>query len=1043
MKKFFCSLLAFMATLPILADYPTITIDGVVYVYEYIEEYDLISGKPATSTYSIHSWVSVQNGSAAEGEVEILPSISIDGHSISVSSIDAGAFRDNTKITKVSIPGKVHINDWAFGGCTSLREVVIESRETVIGDNVFRGCTNLKKVSLPSALSNMGGYTFYDCTSLTSISIPEGIDKVNNECFRGCTKLENVTFQGAVKRICSGVFYGCTSLKTIDLSKGVEVIEGEAFQNCSALTTIIFPLSGLTTIGERCFYKCTGLESINFPASVTNIEANVCSGCTGLVEAVIQNGKLDAGSIEIASMGLFSGCTNLTKATINWAGKLPNSCFNDCSSLETVVLNGVTAIGYQAFQGCTSLESITLPNTVKKIGGEAFKDLTSLETVNLPNSLISIEASAFNGCTSLASITIPSGVSELGNAAFERCTSLENVSMPSSLTKIGISTFEGCTKLEQLTLPTNLVVIDDGAFKGCTSLRSLDLPSTLQYVFREVFYNCTSLHSLTFLAAMKQLGDYAFDGCTNMELIDLRLCTNLNITSTERTGVFRGVPESTVILLPGSTPPTDTKEPYAVLSEDNTTLTFYYDDQKERREGIDISPNIINWFDSRYTIKCVIFDSSFANCTSITSTARWFDQCKALTTIEGIQNLKTENVTDMSQMFWGCSSLTALDVSGFNTTNVTDMSDMFTYCMSLATLDLSGFSTEKVTDISSILEGCSTLTSLSLGFDINQTSENSNAFSGIGSEEKSCILIVPNDLRACYETALTKGNGQLLGGFFSMEDDETHKEPYAVLSEDNITLTFYYDENKEAKGGMDVGPFTYDFSCGVNSGWYEKSGKIKTVIFDDSFVDCTSITSTAFWFCECTNLTTITGIEKLNTANVTDMTGMFGHCFNLTSLDLRNFNTEKVNFMIDMFSGCSGLTSLDVSNFNTTNVLMMNNMFVDCYRLTTIYSNDEWNCNSSDGMFSECTSLKGAISYDSEKTDATYANPMTGYFTARGDADGNGIVDDNDVIKLGIVITTKEIDDLDDPTLDMNGDGVVNVADIVKMINIIKAREKK
>ena len=41
-----------------------------------------------------------------------------------------------------------------------------------------------------------------------------------------------------------------------------------------------------------------------------------------------------------------------------------------------------------------------------------------------------------------------------------------------------------------------------------------------------------------------------------------------------------------------------------------------------------------------------------------------------------------------------------------------------------------------------------------------------------------------------------------------MEDDETHKEPYAVLSEDNITLTFYYDENKEAKGGMDVGPFT-------------------------------------------------------------------------------------------------------------------------------------------------------------------------------------------------------------------------------------------
>ena len=50
-------------------------------------------------------------------------------------------------------------------------------------------------------------------------------------------------------------------------------------------------------------------------------------------------------------------------------------------------------------------------------------------------------------------------------------------------------------------------------------------------------------------------------------------------------------------------------------------------------------------------------------------------------------------------------------------------------------------------------------------------------------------------------------------------------------------------------------------------------------------------------------------------------------------------------------------------------------------------------------MFSNCSSLTGAISYDREKTDANYANPTTGYFTAvaKGDANGDGKITDEDV----------------------------------------------
>ena len=83
-----------------------------------------------------------------------------------------------------------------------------------------------------------------------------------------------------------------------------------------------------------------------------------------------------------------------------------------------------------------------------------------------------------------------------------------------------------------------------------------------------------------------------------------------------------------------------------------------------------------------------------------------------------------------------------------------------------------------------------------------------------------------------------------------------------------------------------------------------------------------------------------------------------------------------------MFSGCAALTSIDLKNFNTKNVTDMSWMFSGCAALTTINSNTTWQCPESKDMFAGCTKLKGAVSYDKNKVDATMANPETGYFTA-------------------------------------------------------------
>ena len=110
---------------------------------------------------------------------------------------------------------------------------------------------------------------------------------------------------------------------------------------------------------------------------------------------------------------------------------------------------------------------------------------------------------------------------------------------------------------------------------------------------------------------------------------------------------------------------------------------------------------------------------------------------------------------------------------------------------------------------------------------------------------------------------------------------------------------------------------------------------IKNVIFEESFNTYTP-TSLKEFFRECKGLDKITGLEYLNTAEVTDMSFMFYGCYALASLDLSNFNTTKVENMFGMFFRCENLSSLVISNFNTANVTDMSCMFQYCKNLSSL-----------------------------------------------------------------------------------------------------------
>ena len=159
-------------------------------------------------------------------------------------------------------------------------------------------------------------------------------------------------------------------------------------------------------------------------------------------------------------------------------------------------------------------------------------------------------------------------------------------------------------------------------------------------------------------------------------------------------------------------------EAYAIYNELDRVLTFYYDElfQHRSKDGTYIFDSIdkVGWKICAKSIEKVVFDESFAEYDGVESTMKWFMDCTNLKEIVGISNLKTDNVVNMSGMFWNCSSLVSLDLSSFNTEKVHSMGWMFSGCSSLSKLDVSSFNTKNVTFMGDMFSFCPSLKELDL-----------------------------------------------------------------------------------------------------------------------------------------------------------------------------------------------------------------------------------------------------------------------------------------------------------------------------------------
>ena len=375
---------------------------------------------------------------------------------------------------------------------------------------------------------------------------------------------------------------------------------------------------------------------------------------------------------------------------------------------------------YGFFRGLTKLETI---KDLKYLNTEQvtnmsymFSDcsaLTSLDLSNFNTAIVTNMSYMFHNCSTLSSLDLSNFNTEQVrdmSYMFYRCSTLSSLDLSNFNTAIVTNMtymFFRCSALSSLDLSNfNTAIVSDMSlmFGSCSTLSSLDLSNFNTEQVRDMSYmfsHCSALTTIyasdKFVTSKVQSGRSMFNDCKNLKGTRLNYkdsMTDHTYANCGTNGYFTPVFE------------------YAEFDKGTGTLTFRRGLSKpEGAYALNLEASEPGWLTHKDEIKKVVFDASFANARP-TSCCQWFWYCTNLATIEGIENLNTENVTNMGVMFCRCQNLSSLDLTNFNTGNVTNMYGMFSNCQNLSSLDLTSFNTANVAYMDYMFDGCSTLTTI-------------------------------------------------------------------------------------------------------------------------------------------------------------------------------------------------------------------------------------------------------------------------------------------------------------------------------------------
>ena len=402
---------------------------------------------------------------------------------------------------------------------------------TAIGNSAFSRCSGFTgSLTIPNSVTTIGDFAFDNCRGFTgSLTIPNSITSIGRSAFEYC-----VGFTGS-----------------LIIPNSVTSIGNTAFHDCSGFTGSLSIGNSVTSIGDLAFYGCSGFTgSLTIPNSVTSIGNGAFHDCNGFTGSLtIGNSVTTIGKNAFYDCSGFTGSLTIGNSVTSIGEKTFYNCSNFTGSLT--IPNSVTAIGNAAFESCCGFTgSLTIGNSVTSISERTFLNCSGFTgSLTIPNSVTTIGNLAFLGCSGFTgSLTIPNSVTTIGKQAFDGCSGFTgSLTIPNSVTTIGDLAFCGCSGFTgTLTIGNSVTTIGDLAFFVCSGFTgSLTIPNSVTAIGDAAFLDCSGFTSLTIPNSVTSIGQEAF-GCSSFADIYTEILNPFEVTL--GTSVFSSVNKQTCVL---------------------------------------------------------------------------------------------------------------------------------------------------------------------------------------------------------------------------------------------------------------------------------------------------------------------------------------------------------------------------------------------------------------------------------------------------------------------------------------------------------------
>lgn len=500
--------------------------------------------------------------------------------------------------------------------------------------------------------------------------------------------------KGSTATLLAGASF-CRALKKLAEPENAAAIDDDINTPCPSITKVIFEanknLTGISGVDVSAAKDGSIIASIN--AGVVRVQTSA--------EQIVAN----------------ANCSSMFRYMTNLA---------EIRNLDSVDFSSVTNMAYFFYDTAVTdvdLSGLDLGNVINT--RMTFYQCYSLESVDFGTN-------TFASDTSLADL-------------FYDCGALESVDLSNFDTRNVINSrymFYRCSTLTDITFGSKCTFEKDTAFsymfRGCSSLTSLDLSmfnSAAVSSTRYMFAGCTNLGSITFgsestFEKCVQYG-YMFSDCTALTSLALTMFKTTNAVTSNRSCVAMFMNCTNL-----ATVSFKTDNSYAFRYVTNTNSMFKNCssltslDLRGLRRG-NATNGSSSMFEGCSNLETLILGTNYSKAST---TASMFEGCAKLTSVKTLNTSGTEttqtlsNTTDMSRMFYGCESLTAIPACfTLSSSLVTSVKEMFANC-NFTSLDCSAFNSEALLDADGFVDGCDNLTSLTFGASFTGASLTSTAF---------------------------------------------------------------------------------------------------------------------------------------------------------------------------------------------------------------------------------------------------------------------------------------------------------------------------